>query len=81
MIFVNYTPRFTKMDDAATAADFLSTTDVLMNEWRDDILSLYGLNIGIRGAMVTNTEPVKGFKGTILGFKNIFSIGYLLVKF
>lgn len=75
MIFVNFAPRFTRMEDAAVAADFLSTADVLMNEWRNDILSLYGLNIGIRGTMVTNTEPARGFKGTIRGLQNIFSKG------
>lgn len=73
MIFVNYAPRFTRMEDVALAADYLSTTDVLMNEWRDDALSLYGLNIGIRGAMVTNSEPARGFKGTIRGYKIFFA--------
>ncbi|XP_063699032.1 cell cycle checkpoint protein RAD17 [Culicoides brevitarsis] len=72
MIFVNYIERFTKMEDIASALDLLSLSDVMMNDWRDDTLSLLGLNIAIRGTMVTNTEPVTGYKGKIKGFKNTF---------
>uniref|UniRef100_A0A336JWP7 CSON001344 protein n=1 Tax=Culicoides sonorensis TaxID=179676 RepID=A0A336JWP7_CULSO len=73
MIFVNYPERFSNFDDIAGAADFLSSAELLGNEWRDDAFSTYALNIGIRATMVANTNPTKGFRGDIKGFKNVFS--------
>lgn len=61
MLHTNYAGHFKEINDLAQASNMLSVADVLMNEWREDIMSAIGLNITIRAAMVYNRTPKTGW--------------------
>ncbi|EDW42158.1 cell cycle checkpoint protein RAD17 [Drosophila sechellia] len=60
-VYANYLPHFKEIDDVVTAIDDLGLSDCMLNEYRDDNLSVMGLNVAIRGVMMANTCPVSGW--------------------
>ncbi|XP_058445114.1 cell cycle checkpoint protein RAD17 [Malaya genurostris] len=62
LIHSNYVTRFTDIDDIKEAADGLSLSDVIMCEYREDLLSGHGLNIVVRGMMVNNRKTAGGWQ-------------------
>ncbi|XP_058835626.1 cell cycle checkpoint protein RAD17 isoform X2 [Topomyia yanbarensis] len=62
LIHSNYVLRFTDIEDIKEAADALSLSDVIMSEYREDLLASYGLNIAVRGTMVHNRKTAGGWQ-------------------
>lgn len=60
LIHNNYIGHFQQFDDIVKASDYLSTSDVVLNEWRSDQTNDIGLNIAVRGVMISNEKPVTG---------------------
>lgn len=60
-VYANYLPHFKEIDDVVTAINDLGLSDCMLNEYRDDNLSVMGLNVAIRGVMMSNTCPVSGW--------------------
>jgi len=60
-IHANYLPHFKDIEEVVTAINDLGLSDALLNEYRDDALSVMGLNIAIRGVMLANSSPVSGW--------------------
>ncbi|XP_032667696.1 cell cycle checkpoint protein RAD17 [Odontomachus brunneus] len=57
----NYLNTIRTIEEATTASDILSLTDVLNSEWRDRNLSKVALSYCIRGLMLANEKPVSGW--------------------
>ncbi|CAD7091122.1 unnamed protein product [Hermetia illucens] len=57
----NYLAHFSSIENALSAADSLSLGDILLAEYRDDSVGRLGLNVAIRGLMVSNEKPVSGW--------------------
>ncbi|KAH8351170.1 hypothetical protein KR084_008970, partial [Drosophila pseudotakahashii] len=60
-IHANYLPHFKEIDEVVVAINDLGLSDAMLNEYRDDALSVMGLNIAIRGVMLANSSPVSGW--------------------
>lgn len=60
-IHANYLPHFRDIDSVLVALDDVGLADMLLQEYRDDSLSLVALTIAIRGCMVANASPVTGW--------------------
>ncbi|EDW97551.1 cell cycle checkpoint protein RAD17 [Drosophila yakuba] len=60
-IHANYLPHFKEIDDVVVAINDLGLSDCMLNEYRDDTLSVMGLNVAIRGVMTANRWPVSGW--------------------
>ncbi|KAH8330220.1 hypothetical protein KR067_000192, partial [Drosophila pandora] len=60
-IHANYLPHFKDIEDIVDAIHDLGLADCMLNEYRDDNLSVMGLNVAIRGAMLANKEPISGW--------------------
>ncbi|XP_017047247.1 cell cycle checkpoint protein RAD17 [Drosophila ficusphila] len=60
-IHSNYLPHFNDIEEVVSAIDDLGLSDSMLNEYRDDALSVMGLNIAIRGVMLANSSPVSGW--------------------
>ncbi|XP_016950421.1 cell cycle checkpoint protein RAD17 [Drosophila biarmipes] len=60
-IHANYLPHFKEIEEVVTAINDLGLSDAMLNEYRDDALSIMGLNIAIRGVMLANSSPVSGW--------------------
>lgn len=60
-LFSNYLTHFSSIPDSAACLHELSMSDYLSTEYRDQALPIIALNIGIRGAMVSNSAPVSGW--------------------
>ncbi|GAB0086793.1 Rad17 [Sergentomyia squamirostris] len=86
-IQANYLKHIGSVEDCAEIGENLSFTEFLSQEWRDDEIPLIGLIVATRGAMVHNSEPVKGFipctgpkKIPLIDckeqYKMIFNLGY-----
>ncbi|KAH8383475.1 hypothetical protein KR009_008885, partial [Drosophila setifemur] len=72
-IHANYLPHFRDIEEVVSAIDDLGLSDCMLNEYRDDALSVMGLNIAIRGSMLANTSPVSGWM-PVRGPKRILSM-------
>ncbi|XP_017067202.2 cell cycle checkpoint protein RAD17 [Drosophila eugracilis] len=60
-IHANYLPHFKDIEEVVDAINDLGLSDSMLNEYRDDALSVMGLNIAIRGVMLANSSPVSGW--------------------
>lgn len=60
-VFQNYLAHFTTIDDALDNLQCITRSDYLLQEYRDQGLSLLALNTAIRGAMLANRAPKSGF--------------------
>ncbi|KAH8267349.1 hypothetical protein KR018_011803, partial [Drosophila ironensis] len=60
-VHANFLPHFRDIEHVTAAAHDLALADCMLNEYRDDHLSLLGLNLAIRGSMLANREPVTGW--------------------
>ncbi|XP_034665342.1 cell cycle checkpoint protein RAD17 [Drosophila subobscura] len=60
-IHANYLPHFRDIEDVVPAIHDLGLADCMLNEYREDALSLMGLNVAIRGSMLANSAPVSGW--------------------
>lgn len=70
LLHSNYLKTFSSIDDVKDFTRILSASDIFQTEYRNaDKLHMLNLNLVIRGAMVCNTEPSKGFS-PITGYAN-----------
>lgn len=70
LLHSNYLKTFSSIDDVRDFTKILSASDIFQAEYRNaDKLHVLNLNLVIRGAMVCNTEPSKGFR-PITGYAN-----------
>jgi len=70
LLHSNYLKTFSSIDDVKDFTRILSASDIYQTEYRNaDKLHILNLNLVIRGAMVCNTEPSKGFR-PITGYAN-----------
>ncbi|TDG47411.1 hypothetical protein AWZ03_006139 [Drosophila navojoa] len=60
-IHANYLPHFQDIADVNSALNDIGLADMLLQEYRDESLSLVGLTIAVRGCMVANVAPVSGW--------------------
>ncbi|XP_055842875.1 cell cycle checkpoint protein RAD17 [Episyrphus balteatus] len=60
-VHTNYLGHFADIENVLAASDALSISDNVLSEYREDTLGLVGLNIAIRGVMVSNEKPVTGW--------------------
>lgn len=60
-VHANYLPHFKDIELVVTAIDDLTLADSMLNEYREDAVSVMGLNIAIRGVMLANSSPVSGW--------------------
>lgn len=60
-VHTNYLGHFADIENVLLAADALSVSDNILSEYREDTLGLVGLNVAIRGVMVSNRKPVTGW--------------------
>lgn len=60
-IHANYLPHFKDIEDIVDAIHDMGLADCMLNEYRDDHLSVMGLNLAIRGTMLANKEPISGW--------------------
>lgn len=70
LIHNNYIGHFQQFDDIVKAVEYLSSSDIIMNEWRSDQSHDMGLNVAVRGMMVSNEKPVTGRWMPIRSSKN-----------
>ncbi|CAG9809353.1 unnamed protein product [Chironomus riparius] len=70
LLHSNYLKTFSSIDDVKDFTKIMSASDIFQTEYRNaDKLHVLNLNLVIRGAMVCNTEPAKGFR-PITGYAN-----------
>ncbi|XP_055538863.1 cell cycle checkpoint protein RAD17 isoform X2 [Wyeomyia smithii] len=62
LLHSNYVVRFTDIENITGAADALSLADKIMSEYREDSMANHGLNIVIRGMMVSNRKTAGGWQ-------------------
>lgn len=60
-IHANYLPHFQDIANVNSAVNDLGVADMLLQEYRDESLSLVSLTIAVRGCMVANVAPVSGW--------------------
>ncbi|XP_070491085.1 LOW QUALITY PROTEIN: cell cycle checkpoint protein RAD17 [Chironomus tepperi] len=70
LLHSNYLKTFSSIDDVKDFTRIMSASDIFQTEYRSaEKLHDLNLNLVIRGAMVCNTEPSKGFR-PITGYAN-----------
>lgn len=52
------------------AIETMSSSDVIINEWRSDLSAEIALNLAVHGTMVSNEKPVTGRWMPIRSAKN-----------
>lgn len=60
-VHANYLGHFADIENVVSAIDALSISDDILSEYREDSLGLVGLNVALRGVMVSNKNPVSGW--------------------
>lgn len=60
LIHNNYVSHYQQFDDVVQAADYLSISDIILNEWRSGQSNEIGVNLAVRGIMISNEKPVSG---------------------
>ncbi|KAH8318037.1 hypothetical protein KR074_003562, partial [Drosophila pseudoananassae] len=60
-VHANYLSHFKDVEGVVDAIHDLGLADCMLNEYRDDNLSVMALNLAIRGVMLANREPVSGW--------------------
>lgn len=70
LIHNNYIGHFQQFEDIVEAVEYLSSSDIIMNEWRSDQSHEIALNVAVRGMMVSNEKPVTGRWMPIRSTKN-----------
>ncbi|XP_055911679.1 cell cycle checkpoint protein RAD17 [Eupeodes corollae] len=60
-VHTNFLGHFADIENVLPAIDALSVCDNILSEYREDTLGLIGLNVAVRGVMVSNRNPVTGW--------------------
>lgn len=60
LMHTNYVGHFRTIEEIVAAADILTRTDMVLHEWRSDLLPEVAMTMAVRGIMVYNEHPVTG---------------------
>ncbi|KAL5278576.1 RAD17 family protein [Megaselia abdita] len=61
LLYANYLPHFSSIENALEAVECFGSSDLMMTEYRESQVGVVGLNVAIRGLMVSNEKPVTGW--------------------
>lgn len=60
-LYANYLPHFSSIENVLQAVECLGSSDFMMTEYRESQMGVLGLNVAIRGLMISNEKPVSGW--------------------
>lgn len=61
LLYANYLPHFSSIENVLDAVECLGSSDLMMTEYRESHMGVVGLNVAVRGLMVSNEKPVTGW--------------------